>query len=192
MQNEVVSVPYYTAFPSTPPAVGSFTIYWVCNLHAVSVCMNSTQPTGTDHYIQTLPDLRSFNLRNFRQIKKYFSSTRTENFLTQAKAQWGAGDGRILLVDNIDGWAAILRPIMFQCFAVWISTGLPFIYVYIVDHMYTSLWLAQNSACGGCFRKFLLPKSESVFAECLNVPSVLPYSENQKEEASWRIRRRHK
>jgi hypothetical protein len=52
------------------------------------------------------------------------------------KAQWDERDGRTLLGDNTSGGAVILRPIRFQCVAVRIWTGLPFIYMYKWSYIY--------------------------------------------------------
>jgi hypothetical protein len=77
---------------------------------------------------------------------------RVEFFYAGIKAQWKEGGG-MLLGDNADGggrrerggagWAVMLQPIMFQCVAVWTSTGLPC--TYIVDHTNTEFPHAQNS-----------------------------------------------
>jgi hypothetical protein len=46
------------------------------------------------------------------------------------KAQCDEGGGRILLGDNTGGGAVMLKSIRFQSFGVWISSGLPCIYIY--------------------------------------------------------------
>jgi hypothetical protein len=56
-------------------------------------------------------------------------------FLAEIKTQWGEGDGRILLGDNTGGGVVMLRSIRFQCDRVCISTRLPSVYEYTVDHV---------------------------------------------------------
>jgi len=77
---------------------------------------------------ETLPDLRSFWLRNFRHTffkKSDIFRFRAEIFLAEMKAQRDESGGRILLGDNTSGDVAILLLIRFLCAGVWISTGLP-------------------------------------------------------------------
>lgn len=48
-----------------------------------------------------------------------------EFFLVKMKAQSDESGGRIMLGDNTDVWTVMLRPVTFQYFAVWTSTGFP-------------------------------------------------------------------
>lgn len=52
------------------------------------------------------------------------------------KALWEEGGRRILLSDNADGGAVMLRPVRFQCAGVWISAG--------IRCMYTCAWPAYS------------------------------------------------
>jgi hypothetical protein len=40
------------------------------------------------------------------------------------------GDGRTLLGDTTSGGAVMMHPMRFQCAEVWISTGVPCVYLY--------------------------------------------------------------
>ena len=65
----------------------------------------------------------------------------TQIILEGQKTEWRKNGGRILLGDNTGGEA-----IRFLCAGVWISTGLPSIYIhiYILDQMYTQFSHTQN------------------------------------------------
>jgi len=52
------------------------------------------------------------------------------------EAQWDVG-GRILLGDNTGGGAVALRPVSFQCVWAWITTGLTWIYTYVLHYVYS-------------------------------------------------------
>ena len=67
--------------------------------------------------------LKSFQLRN------NIYETHAEYFFAGLKAQREEGGGRILLGDNKDGGAVILRPIRFRCSRSRISTGLSCTYI---------------------------------------------------------------
>jgi hypothetical protein len=53
------------------------------------------------------------------------------------KVQCDEAGGRILLGDNTDSGIFKLRPIGFQCFGVWISTVLYFIYIPTLPQVYS-------------------------------------------------------
>ena len=57
------------------------------------------------------------------------------------RAQRGEGGGRILLGDNTDGGAIMLRPIRLQCAGLWVSAGLTFMLTFIVDHIYIYIYI---------------------------------------------------
>jgi len=61
---------------------------------------------------------------------------RTLNFSLELKATSKEGGGRIRLGDNTDGGTVTLRSIRFHCAGVWISAGIPRIYI-IFNHTYT-------------------------------------------------------
>jgi hypothetical protein len=49
-----------------------------------------------------------------------FFLTRAKLLLAEAKTRCNEGDGRVLVGDNTDGGAVVLRPIGFQCARKWI------------------------------------------------------------------------
>jgi hypothetical protein len=73
--------------------------------------------------IQTLPELHSFKLGNFKKVKqelKWLLETRAVSFLVRLEPQRDLGGGRLLLGDNRTGGAVMLCPIMLQYVGVWI------------------------------------------------------------------------
>jgi len=72
------------------------------------------------------------DLQNFQKVSvnKKLSETRSLFFLAGMKSQWHEGGRRILLGDNTDGGAIMLRPIKFHCTSDQASTGLPSIYLH--------------------------------------------------------------
>lgn len=77
-------------------------------------------------------------------------------FLAGMTAQWDEGGGRVLMGNNIGGRAVMLWPIRFLYVGVWISAGLPCIYLYNCQYAYwilpcAKIWIAPDlPECNYC------------------------------------------
>lgn len=111
-------------------------IYWPYNVR--SNCMSGSLEAlvrKLARYSTDTPRLTQFHIYVvFQQLKDYeimFFETVVELFLACMRAQWDEIGGRILMGDNTGGVGVLLWWIRFHRFGVWISFGLPCIYIYI-------------------------------------------------------------
>jgi hypothetical protein len=93
-----------------------------------------------------ISNINSFKTVNINRNNKIFE-TRAEFFVQGMKAPWDESGGRILLGDNTDCGAVLMRPIRFHCRAVCISVGPLCIYIHIWPYMYLIQTCAKFDLC---------------------------------------------
>ena len=67
----------------------------------------------------SIKELRNFRRKQLKKNQTNIFQTRAEYFFAGMEAHWGEGGGRILLRDNTDGRADLLKHIEFPCVLSW-------------------------------------------------------------------------